>query len=130
MGTLYTCYARNCTSWRGVNNTINSVFQVNNPLDPKPCILGIFDDLVEEDNPKQAIAQALFQAHKLIPRGWKVTEPPTLKEWITQMGATLRLEKYIFKHWSRPGKFDRLWSSWLNTPGLSPVDLILDRLFH
>lgn len=79
--------------WKGVVATINRVFQINIPLDPKLCILCILDDLPVEDDPKQAITRALFQARKLILRGWKVTEPPTLKEWVTQMGATLRLEK-------------------------------------
>lgn len=49
--------------------------------------IGILDDLPIEDNPKQAIARALFQACKLILRHWKAADPPTVKEWITQMGG-------------------------------------------
>lgn len=64
---------------------------------------------VSGGGPKQAIARALFQARKLILRHWKSTEPPTVKEWIQQMGSTLRLEKHIYHHvgsmvgYSRPG---------------------------
>lgn len=68
--------------WMGVVNTINRVFQVNIQRNPKPCLLGILDDLPIEDFPKQSIARALFQAHKLILRHWKATEPPALREWI------------------------------------------------
>lgn len=112
--------------WTGVIATINKLFQVNISNDPKLCISGILDGLPIEDNPKQAIPQALFQVRIL--RGWKATEPPILKEWINQMGVTLHLEKYIFQHRGQPDKFEAVWSSLLNTPGLSLVDLILDRL--
>lgn len=47
-------------------------------MDPKACVLRILDDHRIEDNPKQAIARALFQARKPILRHWKGTEPPTL----------------------------------------------------
>lgn len=115
--------------WAGVVATINKAFQVAVPMDSKPCILGILDDLSIEHIPKQAISRALFQARKLILRHWRGTEPPTLQEWITQMGDTLMLEKYIFQHRGRPEKFNTLWSPWLDTPALSPVELVLDRLF-
>lgn len=44
------------------------------------------------------------------------------------MEETLRLEKYIYQHTGRPGKFDNLWGTWLDTPGLSPLELVMDRL--
>lgn len=116
--------------WRGVLVTINWAFQFDVPLDPKQCILGILEDHITEENPKQAITRALFQTRKLIFRHWKATEPPTLNEWVTQMGVTLRLEKYIFQLRGHPGKFNLVWSPWLNTPGLAPVDLILDRILN
>lgn len=83
-----------------------------------------------EDNARQAAARALFQARKLILRHWKATEPPVLKEWIAQMRESIRMEKYVFQHRGRPGKFERLWVPWLDTPGLSPVDLVMDRMLR
>lgn len=83
-----------------------------------------------EDNARQAVARALFQACKLILRHWKATEPPVLKEWIAQMRESIRMEKYVFQHRGRPGKFERLWMPWLDTPGLSPVDLVMDRMLR
>lgn len=93
-----------------VLNTINNAFSVSIPNYPKPYLLGILDDLLLEDNLKLSIARALFQACLLILRRWKATEPSTIKEWIRQMGDTLWLEKFIFQHRGRPGKFDQLHS--------------------
>lgn len=104
------------------------MFQVNVPTDPKPCILGILEDLTIEDYPKQAIARALFQARRLILWHWKAVDPLTVTEWMAQMGDTLQLEKFIFQHRGTFSKFDKLWVPWLDTPSLSPKDLVLDRL--
>lgn len=52
----------------------------------------------------------------------------TPEEWIAQMGATIRLEKFIFQHRGSGDKFDKLWSPWLDVPGLAPVDLVMDRI--
>lgn len=111
-----------------VADTITRSFQVTIPIDSRPCILGILDDIPIKEKPKQAIARAFFQVGKHILRHWKAVEPPTLKEWISQMGDTLSLEKYIFQHIGCSHKFNDMWDSWLNSPGLSPVDLVLDRL--
>lgn len=51
--------------WTGVLSTISRVFHVTIPTDPKPCVLWLVDDIPMDDNPKQAIARALFQARKL-----------------------------------------------------------------
>lgn len=115
--------------WNEVINTINRVFQIVIPLDPKPCLLGIVDDLLTEDILRQAIRRALFQARLLILRHWRSTCPPTVQEWITQMGATIRMEKIIYQHRGATQKYEKLWAPWLDTPGLAPIDLIYDRLF-
>lgn len=94
----------------------------------KPCILGLLDILPIEDIPKQAIGRALFQAPKQILLHWKDVNPPSLKEWIAQMEDMLCLEKYFFQCRGSLCKFDKSWSSWLHTPGMSPADLILDLL--
>lgn len=58
----------------------NTAFLISIPTDPKPCLLGILDNLPLEDNLKLPIARALFQARLLIFRIWKATELPTMKE--------------------------------------------------
>ena len=44
------------------------VFRTSIPTDPKPCILGILDDIPMDDNCKQAVSRALFQAQNRILR--------------------------------------------------------------
>lgn len=114
--------------WVGVLNTINSVFQTSIPLNTKPCLLGIFDDFPLMAPTREVVARALFQAWRVILRHWKSTDSSSNKEWIQCMGESLRLEKYIFQHRGHPHKFDNLWSPWLDTPGLSPLELVIDRL--
>lgn len=50
--------------WTGVVSMVNGAFKVTVPMDPKPCLLGIVDDILTGDDQKQAIARALFQACK------------------------------------------------------------------
>ena len=114
--------------WSGVLDTLTTVFSATISRDPKVCVLGVLDDIQLEDNPRQAIGRALFQARKLILHHWKASEPPKISEWITQMGAMLRMEKYIYQHRGRRGKFDLLWAPWLDTPGLAPLELVLERI--
>lgn len=71
-----------------------------------------------------AFARALFQARKIILMKWKSVTPPSVKSWIQHMGNTLTMEKYIYQHKENPGKFDRLWAAWLDTPGISPRELV------
>ena len=116
--------------WKDVLETINRVFQVHLAGHPKLCLLGIIDDVPEEEASRLAIARALFQARKLILRHWKSTEPlpPTMREWLNQMGDTIRLEKSIYQHRGSVKKFNKFWAPWLDVPGLAPVDLIMERL--
>ena len=67
-------------------------------------------------------------ARKLIMLHWISEMPPTVREWITALGNTLRMEKVIYQHRGCSRKFERLWDLWLGTPGLAPNDLIMDRL--
>ena len=116
--------------WSGVVTLLNRVYLTNIPVDPKPCLLGIIDDMSLDDNSRQAILRALFQARRLILRHWKAVDPPTLKEWITQMGDTIRMERYVYQHRGCSRKFEQVWAPWLDSPGLSPVDLVMDRLLR
>lgn len=90
---------------------INAVFQTSIPLDSQ------LDIPVRE-----AVARALLQAWRVVLRYWKSTDSPPQK-WIQCIGETLRLEKYIYQHRGNPRKFP-----WLDTPGLSPLELVMDRI--
>ena len=114
--------------WRGVVDTLNSVFQVAVPLEPIYCLLGVLEGVVTEELTRMALNRALFQARRAILLNWKLEEPPTLKSWVMHMGRMLVMEKYVYQHRGNAGKFDRLWDAWLATPGLSPMELVQGRL--
>ena len=114
--------------WSEVLATLNSVFQTSVPLDPLCCLLGVLEGSIAEETTRVAFARALFQARKLILIHWKSREPPSVKVWVQHVGKTLLMEKYIYQHRGNAGKFFRLWDPWLATPGLSPVELVQERL--
>lgn len=116
--------------WSEVMETLNRVFQTTIPLDPIHCILGVLEDTVPEEMTRIAITRALFQARKLILLGWKSTSPPSVRSWITHMGNTLIMEKHIYQHRGSPNRFERIWAPWLDTPGLSPRELVMSRLLQ
>lgn len=94
------------------------------------CILGVLEEEIPEESVRVAFSRALFQARKLILIGWKSTRPPTSCSWVEHMGQTLIREKYICQHRGCPGRFERIWSKWLDTPGLSPRELVMSRLLQ
>lgn len=116
--------------WHEVISTLNGVFQTTVPVDPMQCLLGVLDEVIPEEQTKVAVSRALFQARKLILMAWKSAVPPSVKMWITHMGKTLIMEKYIYQHRGCPHRFERIWSSWLDTPGLSPRELVMTRLLQ
>lgn len=108
-------------------STINKAFHINVPVDPKLCILGILD-MIQDVSAREAAARALFQAHKLILVHWIFQTIPTLQMLVDQIGITLHYEKLIYLHRGNPFIFEKVWGGWLDTPGLAPVDLVLDGL--
>lgn len=114
--------------WREVVKILNRVFQIQLVEHPKLCGLGIIDEIPAEESSRLAITRALFQARLLILGHWKSTNLPTVKEWLAQMGNTIRLEKYIYQHRGSAKKFEKIWVPWLAVLGLAPVDLIMDCL--
>lgn len=116
--------------WNEIAGTLNGVFQTKVPTDPLCCILGVLEDVVPEEWTRVAFSRALFQARKLILMGWKSTLPPTSNSWIAHMGQTLIREKYIYQHRGCLGRFERIWSKWFDTPGLSPREHVMSRLLQ
>ena len=104
------------------------MFGISIPVDPRVCLLGVTEEYVEEMYTREAVQRALFQARKLIMVHWKSETPPTLREWTDKMGEMMRMEKLIYQHRGSNRKYENLWAPWLDTPGLSPVDLVMDRL--
>lgn len=78
--------------------TINSTFQLDISLDPKPCILAILEDVTSDVNIGEAVSRGLFQARKLILQHWTTQSLLTPEMWLTNMGVTLRYERLIYQH--------------------------------
>lgn len=86
------------TYWAGVVNNVNSVFKVTLPLEPRACLLGVLEEYEWEMYTREAIQRVLFQARKLIMVHWKSENPPTVREWIHNIGELLHMEKIIYQH--------------------------------
>lgn len=96
--------------------------------EPKHCILGITDIVIQAKYLREAAERALFQAQRLILMHWISPDPPTVKKWLEQMGTMFQFEKSIFQHRGSPFKFEKVWGIWLSTPDLAPTDLIMERV--
>lgn len=82
----------------GVVNKVNSIFNISLPLDPSACLLGKPEEYEWEAHTREAIHRVLFQARKLIMVHWKSEDPPTIGEWVKNIGEVLRTEKLIYQH--------------------------------
>lgn len=71
---------------------------------------------------KIAIARILFMARKGIAFHWLDSNPPTIQELINKVNWLITLEKGIYLKRGTPHKYDKIWTKWLDTPGLaSPI---------
>lgn len=90
--------------------------------------MGALEEYDWEVYTREAIHRVLFQARKLIMVHWRSEDPPSIREWIHNIEELLCMEKLIYQHRGSTWKYERLWAPWLATPGLGPVDLVIDRL--
>lgn len=96
--------------WNKLLSPLNGIFQVSVPLNPINCLLRIFEEIIPEEMKRVAFSRALFQARKVILLEWKSATSPSFKTWVTHMGGSLILERYIYQHRGRLNKFEKLWS--------------------
>lgn len=109
-------------------DTINRVFQISMPTDPKHCLLNILEIFEWEESTRTAVTRTLLLARKMIMLHWISEDPPTVKEWISAVGNMIRMEKMVYQHRGCSRKFEKFWGPWLDVPGLVPVDLVMGRL--
>lgn len=69
--------------WSLVLSTLNSVFQVNVPLNPIHCLLETLEEVIPNEATTVAFSRALFQARKVILLVWKSLTPLSVKTWVT-----------------------------------------------
>lgn len=121
---MWECPKLHCY-WTGIVCTINSTFQIATPLDSKPCLLGILDEVIPDVQVREAVSRALFQARKLLLHHWISQSPPTIEIWLANMGITLQYEHLIYQHRGSSNWFSMIWGCWLAYPGLAPLNLVL-----
>lgn len=114
--------------WTGIIHTINSTFQIAIPLDSKPCLLSILDGFIPDVHFREAVSRALFQARKLLLQHWISQSPPTIEMWLANMRIPLQYERLIYQSRGNTNWFSKIWGCWLASPGLAPLDLVLNRL--
>ena len=102
-------------------DTINSIWHLQLPMDPKICLLGWLDGVGYSPDTLIAILRSLFLARKLIARKWLSAMAPTHTEWIVSVKESLVREQLTYKHRGNLGKFEKIWDPWLNTTGLAPL---------
>lgn len=116
--------------WRSVTNTISSVYQATVSLYPVTCLLGAVDEEFFTPPTNMAVLRLLYIARKQIAHLWLSPHIPTTKQWIEQVNNALIKEKLTYQHRNLVNQFYKIWQPWLNTPGLVPPQLVLDRLLQ
>lgn len=104
---------------------LHNVFLSNIPLDPKCCVLSILEEVESCAFIREAISRASFQSQKFILQHLKSADLPYQMD---QKFDTLRFELYIYQQRGCPGKYEKLWANWLNTPGLRALELAMARI--
>ena len=113
--------------WGAVVDTVNSIWNLQLPMDPKSCLLGCLDEERYMPDTYTAILRTLFLARKLIAKKWLSVTAPTYTEWIISVNDSLVREQLTYKHRGKMGKFENIWGPWLDTPGLATLRLTQDR---
>lgn len=116
--------------WNSVITIINTVYQVQLPLDPLICLLGSLDEELYSHPVYIALIRLLYLARKLIVRYWLSTQTPTSKQWIQAVNNIPFRERNTYYHRKSPEKFEKIWLSWLGAPGVAPSQLVLNRLLQ
>lgn len=76
------------------------------------------------------IIRLLYLARKLVAQYWMSPVVLTKKQCVNYVNSLLLREQLTFHHHNALHKFDLIWQNWLNTPGLAPQILVMDRLLQ
>lgn len=112
--------------WAEVVAAVNRIWNLSLKIDPKLCLLGWLDEELYTSH--FAITGVLFIARKLIAQKWLSNIPPLHKEWVAANNEVLLREELTYTHRGSPIKFERIWDTWLDIPGLAPLQLVQNRI--
>lgn len=99
-------------------------------LSPVTCLLGDLEKELYSPNTYIALTRLFYLVRKLIARYWLSPQAPMSHQWIQQVNGILIRAKHAYQHRNAYGKFTKIWRKWLETPGVSPLQLIRDRLLQ
>lgn len=116
--------------WNKVVAIINSIFQVQLPMDPLVCLLEAWDEDLYSPHTYIALIRLLYLARKLVARYWLSARILTSKQWIQAVNDILIREKNTYSHRKSPQTFEKIWPCWLGAPEVPPPQLVLHRLLQ
>uniref|UniRef100_A0A803J808 Reverse transcriptase domain-containing protein n=1 Tax=Xenopus tropicalis TaxID=8364 RepID=A0A803J808_XENTR len=98
--------------WEQIFKVINSCTGLDLKPDPLIGILSILPGSVTKYK-RSLLGFCLGAARTVIPRHWKSTIPPTINEWVKEMGNVMRMEELLSNVQGTPDKFVLTWSPWV-----------------
>lgn len=102
--------------WAQVVRFLHGIMGSPIPLTPQCCVLGILEVPDLSSAQRTLLHETLFQARKLIARNWMNDHVPSITEWIRVINASLPYKSLVYKHRGNPGKFQKIWSAWQESP--------------
>lgn len=106
--------------WEKVLADVNQAAGNTIPLRPETRLLNVTIDPSVGKYTKLLIAYATYYARREILLRWT---PPTITTWRNTLNAVLPLYKITYINRNCPSKFDKIWSSWIDSWGSLPLEI-------
>lgn len=110
--------------------TVSSVSQTTITTDPLVCLLGALAPKLYQPGVNLIISCLLYLARKLIARYWMASTIPSIKQWIECVNSLLPSEQLAHRHHNAICMSQLVWQGWLDSPGLAPPQLVMDKLLQ
>lgn len=103
--------------WEAVASTIGDICGTRIQLDPLTLLLSHFEEVEGDRYTKLCIAFSLFYARREILLRWKLAEQPMLDSWQLLVNSVLPFYRLAYESRQCPGKFNKVWSGWIDACG-------------
>ena len=97
--------------WREVHDLISHVTTYTLDYTPSQYLLH-HTSLSKKDYFKSLAMHMVNAARLCIPRHWRSTTAPTVREWLTQVSSIKEMEELIYVSQDRIHKFSFTWACW------------------
>ena len=98
-------------------NVKNTTYKTKLEMDPRTCILGLWEERNRAASTIKAILRCLFQATKLIAQRLQAENPSSVREWVNAVTETIWKEKVVYTKRRNIRVFDKIWNPWLEKMG-------------